>query len=224
MLMNDYLEKFFNSNAAADLLAIFGNYKNVKTRDKEISESMAMLEAATNFAALDRKANLQCYVVGDGTYPRTSAIVSFYTSWNVVGIDPLYNMEWVQNWRNFKLIEGRPIKRLSFLNSVVESANIKKELADGYIIMLPHSHASITNTLIKFADVYGNDTPFTVINMPCCVQFSPKLSSKKALEKHDYMCYKDEHVLSAKNNVHIWKGMSYSDFVELTRKRKRYEN
>lgn len=222
--MNIYLQKFFNSNAAADLLPIFGNYKDVKIRDKEIMESMAMLEAATTYAKLDRKANIQCYVVGDGKYPRTSSILAFYTSWNVVGIDPIYNMEWIQNWRNFKLIEGRAIKRLSFLNSTIESANIKKEVADGYLIILPHSHASMTSTMTKFAESYGSDTSTTIINMPCCVQFSPKLSDKKVIDNHGYLYYIDLDVSSAKNAIHIWNHISLDDYQKLTAKRKNNGN
>lgn len=208
--MNPYLEDFYNTNCSPDVLPFFGNYKEGKTRNKEISESWGCFVAVRDFSGIDIKSeNVLCVVPGDGQYPRTGSILAYMTSFNVVSIDPEMNMEFWNTHREYKEKLNRSIKRLDcYKTKVEEFRSVMTRVADTYekvILVLPHSHANLKTCL----SVIG--VPCTVINLPCCVQFPNQLTYPWAVRKLGYQSYEDPNILSGKRKVHIWKGITAND-------------
>ena len=217
--MNKHLQNFYNAICLADIAPIFSNYTRTDERDKEITESMAMLDAAINYSGFDKKDNsVQVFVVGDGKRPRTGILFAYFTSWNVRSIDPLMDYNWWDHYYEFKAKEGQIPKRIKVYNSMIEDYEFPHRVLDyesnNKLLILPHSHASMETCLDKLGTC-------TVINMPCCKKFPDKLQSREAVAQYGYTNFMDFDVLSAKKTIHIWKGLNIKGYNELTKKRKK---
>lgn len=143
-----YLEQFLRMSAAPLLL------REVSwTTDpvKEITESVAMLNACLNSArtyGIQRSdASISVLVVGDGTSPRTGALIASATNWKVTSVDPAMTLC------------PRDIKRLECVAAKIEDMWKPK----AHFVVSPHSHAPVS--AVMGACLFGG----FVIAMPCCV-------------------------------------------------------
>lgn len=122
---------------------------------KELSESLAMLDAALDIArtsGLSRgDPNVTVVVVGDGASPRTGALVAMCTNWSVTSIDPKMVLNGLHPLTN----------RLACVRAKVE--DVPHIL--GRIVLAPHSHAPVEATRRAASWLGGGH----VIAMPCCV-------------------------------------------------------
>jgi len=66
MKINPYVKKFVDSFCSEDIIGLFAKYNNAT---KEITESMAMLNAAITY--IPDVSNKLVIVIGDGRSPRT---------------------------------------------------------------------------------------------------------------------------------------------------------
>lgn len=184
--MNKYHKTFINSFASENIIALFSRYKNAH---KEITESMAMLEAAKRF--IPNVSECLVVVVGDGASPRTGAVFAYFTKAEVISVDPAFNMaHWEVHYRQ-QAAMGFPIQRLEVIKDKIEDVPIYCK-DKRVLILWPHSHADMDS--IKLFD-YGQRYD---IAMPCCRQ----IPSNWASLPHIY--YEDKNILSPKRSIHIW--------------------
>ncbi len=86
-----YLNRYIRLKASADMqaLELFPNLK-------EIQESFSIFNVIESYI-LKRDTNIDrnkenhvlCFVVGDGTTPRTAAVINFMTKWDTISCDPI---------------------------------------------------------------------------------------------------------------------------------------
>lgn len=149
-----------------DALAIIGRFVTMRSAplllsavrwgsdyNKEVTESMSVVSTVLAHAerrGISRKDGaVSCLVVGDGTTPRTGALVALSTGWQVTSVDPATT---------------RPgphpkVRRLTSRKSTLEALpNLRADIVIGV-----HSHASVEAT--RAAVKPGG---FLVV-MPCCV-------------------------------------------------------
>lgn len=124
---------------------------------KEITESYATLKAVLAHAeerGFDRAAaRVSVLVVGDGTSPRTAALVACLTGWTVTSIDPLLRVDGPHpEIRRLTCVRGR----------LEEHPELRADIVIGV-----HSHATPKAT--RAAVLPGG---FLVV-MPCCVPWAP---------------------------------------------------
>lgn len=187
--MNPYHKRFINSFASENIIGLFSRYKGAH---KEITESWGMFEAAkTHIPNLPEHTTI---IVGDGCSPRTGAIFAYYTKTNVISIDPQFNMEHWKQHKKKQLKMGFPIQRLELLKNKIE--DIKLTFETPILIIFPHSHANMTLSLGQLKAPQR-----CVINMPCCEPIP------KEYMQQPHIMYKDYHILSPKNEIHIWKNI-----------------
>lgn len=176
--MTRYMNEFIKCRCSADLPE-WGMFPNAK----EVTESVGAYNALRQF--LHKKGTLfnephTCFVVGDGSTPRTGALIACRTAWHVTSIDPNLNGK-----------EYSHIRRLSLVKAKIEDVEFPKQ--KHAIIVLVHSHAHMEN--IK------NSIPadrYTVISMPCCV---PDTKTFGAPVKQ----YVDPGIWSPKNTINIYE-------------------
>lgn len=122
---------------------------------KEMSESLAMLDAALEVARTNginrADPNVIVVVVGDGVSPRTGAIVAMCTGWSVTSVDPKSKVNGLHPLTN----------RLACVRAKIE--DVPHIL--GQIVLAPHSHAPVEETR-RVARWPGGGY---VLSMPCCV-------------------------------------------------------
>ncbi len=188
MSANEYMNEFVQLSCAPELLEakIFPNAK-------EITESMGMFHAAlwdspATALTTERPGMSACgenhiaVVVGDGSTPRTGALLAYRTRWDVYSIDP--NLK-EKDWH---------IKRLTTLVSKAE--DIDKLNCEGRrcYVFFPHSHAPMAKALERIV----NWSERRVIAMPCCYEIEGSWA------RRPHIAYQDLRVTSPKNWVHIW--------------------
>lgn len=183
---NKYHERFLNSFTNELLVGLFSRYHKAS---KEITESWALLEASKRF--VPNLANYKVVVVGDGSSPRTGALLAYYTKAEVISVDPGLNWPHWQEHVAKQTAMGYPPERLLAVKDRIEDVKIDCE-GKPCLVLWPHSHADMRRTKIL------NHTSRIDIAMPCCVPIPPEWM------KTPHVCYIDEHVLSPKNTIHIF--------------------
>jgi len=172
-----YINQFFGYNCAGDLLNL-----GVFPDAKEITESMAMYTCLKKKLHMDTSdPNITVHVVGDGSTPRTGALLAFLTNWKIYSIDPQLKLKWV---------DQISIRRLFCFNNKVE-AMIQLPYRPT-IVVLCHAHVPYT----VITQIYP-DTPMVV--MPCCVPYPREKAS---------MTYIDHGVWSPMNEILVYTGTS----------------
>lgn len=188
-----YLNRYIRLKASADMqaLELFPNLK-------EIQESFSIFNVIESYI-LKRDTNIDrnkenhvlCFVVGDGTTPRTAATISFMTKWDTVSCDPIM--------RNPAKYAG--IKRCYVRTSKGEDiAHIVRERVDiieyDYIFLIfPHSHIPNTNEIYK----HFTDRKVWIINMPCCHK-----KQDDYLPLKEWVSFKDDAVASPENTIKVY--------------------
>jgi hypothetical protein len=178
-----YVDRFLLKTKLHSLL----QYK-VFPNIKEISESMSAYYAVKTCleqSGLGRTKfgdqNIKCYVVADGSMPRTGGIFVLHTNWSIYSIDPM-----MKNTMENKL------DRLSCHTCTAEDFTIPESENDALsVVVAVHSHADFNAFWQRLP------SPKIGIAIPCCVeQFCDGLS---CLHEYD-----DDHILSAAKHIKMW--------------------
>lgn len=184
-----YLDQFIGLKCASDLIStkFFPNAK-------EITESMGAFNAVQRnlwnvFHPSDE--TVECYIIGDGSKPRTGALFAYRTKWKIVSIDP--NM--LRNKLELGGIAATPkrINRLYAYRNYIEDLTFY-EAHNNVLIVCVHSHAKLSDCFHAF--------PWSkkyIVNMPCCVP--------PDIDRQPDVCYTDWAVHSEKRNIEIYKGL-----------------
>lgn len=149
---NQHLQRFLRLPVAPALLPLFAGCVNPA---KEITESMGAQQLTFQIAAalgLSRAECISVAVVGDGSTPRTAALIALTSGWVCTSIDPKLQSE------RWKVWAGRNNVRLTL-------AARKAQEVDGLfdVVVAVHAHVSAPD-LRRLARPGG-----LLITLPCCV-------------------------------------------------------
>lgn len=182
-----HVDRFLGLRCAADLLAarLFPN-------GKEVSESMAAWWAIRHYVVPgrvdERSDNVTVVVVGDGTKPRTAALIAHMTKWQCISIDPL-----LPNNGAFGNIE-----RLAMCKTKVQHARLDLSNSGHVIVVGVHNHATVPEIL---SGILFDSADFVMI--PCCVD--------QQVVGHAYVSstvrFTDQAIWSPKNTVEVSLGV-----------------
>jgi hypothetical protein len=209
--MNSYLDEFYNLACHVDVLQFFNNYKRTAKIHKELTESIGCYKAAIDMMKLDSNEERLVIVIGDGKFPRTASIFAHMTKWTCISIDPQLDIEWFNKYSSYKASVGQNIRRLECINSTIEDAKIDSDKLKNFqkfLVVFPHSHAKIKSSVTKLGSLFGEETTFDMINMPCCVEVPSNFRAQKFVKYNEYISYCDTNVISPKNTVHCWKNLT----------------
>jgi hypothetical protein len=150
-----YLDRFLGWDCAPTLLALkmFGS----KSRAQEVSESMAMLQAIESHAPhiSINSEKVMCVVVGDGTKPRTAAIVAMKTQWQkVLSIDPA-----MEDAPTNEFVAHGSIHRVWIAAAKIQDITINiTDDTEHVIVMLPHCHV-VPDEALRSLQIQGPTAP-----------------------------------------------------------------
>jgi hypothetical protein len=211
-----YIDKLFGLDCFADIVHL-----KAFTSAKDVSESMAAIQAANNPKSMKTK-NVLCLCIGDGSTPRTAVLACFLEKkWDCISIDPALHDEWhrvhpkgVQRLIGFggTLEEFLSLPKLMtfddavVVDAVVDTDQQQKQRQihhyDHLLLLCVHSHARFTGNanVANIHSMYGPNIPMTVISLPCC----PKFRSTRDIGRLPDIQYDDDCVFSACRRVEIW--------------------
>ena len=186
-----YVDRFLSLRCAPDLLKL-----NIFPDAKELTESFAVLEALTRFFPhlSSSPTHPTFFVVGDGSTPRTGALLSFiYPNSKVYSVDPQMTLpsSSVSN-----LATHPSVPNLIMYRGPVEDV---AAAAPSIILVLVHAHVSLAaclNSVGSACKVEG------IITMPCCNWFEGQSSFQNRgpdREGQDWGCW------SEKRLVRVWE-------------------
>jgi hypothetical protein len=169
-----YINRFLSLSIAPDLLS---GVSWTTDPGKEITESMGALAALLNLAgyigAERDDPSVSVLVVGDGTTPRTAALIALSTAWKVDSVDPAMRRTGIH-----------PLtKRLTCHRARLEDTTLRAS-----IVVAVHSHATPLATRMAADD--------GVVSMPCCVPWGQPLPRWGRWKE-----YRDLDVLSPQNLI-----------------------
>lgn len=165
---------------------------------KEISEVVSVVRKTLEIMDLDYIESNQdvLYIgVGDGPYPRSACMMSLYTKFDCVSIDPIMREEWVGKNKN-------GIQRLECVKSKIEywieSNNEKVFDKYTYVYLgMVHSHA-ILQEFFPYLQKLIPKAKIRVVALPCCKSLFIK--GHVPNEK-----YRDFGVFSPHRTLKVWK-------------------
>jgi hypothetical protein len=177
-----YVDRFIRNEKLHPLLK-YSIFPNIK----EISESLAAYYAIKTCLekTVGRQAfgdeNVNCYVVADGSMPRTGGVLVLLTNWRVYSIDPA-----------MKNTITNQFDKLSCHTCTAEEFDIPQAKQGVLsVVVAVHSHADFNAFWNRIP------TPKLGIAIPCCLeQYCDNLD---CLEE-----YEDDHILSAAKHIKMW--------------------
>ena len=157
-----YLDRFLSLRCAPDLLTL-----KIFPDAKELTESFSILEALTRFFPLLRAASATAgpepsfLVVGDGSTPRTAALLAFmYPQSSVYSVDPQLALP---SGSSPPGAEPHPnVSNLTLYRGGIEEVVVNDSRV---VLVLVHAHVALDaclKSLPKAASVDG------IITLPCC--------------------------------------------------------
>lgn len=194
-----YVHHFFSLNCAQELIPFFVGCK--KRAAKEVTESFGMLACAQ-----EEFGDLKDWViicVGDGKRPRTGATFRYVTKahW-VYSIDPATDTDWFDNELASKYrVNPRRMSPLPY--KAEEMAKMVDCEGKHCLIASVHSHSDLRHDL----NIPYNYASLNAISLPCCKNIPPKLLLKEFATRTNLKTYSDEHIMSPKNQLYIWKNI-----------------
>eukprot|EP00985_Skeletonema_marinoi_P023286 scaffold15419_cov206-Skeletonema_marinoi.AAC.3 len=201
----DYVDKLFSLNCFSDIVSL-----KVFTSAKDVSESMAAIQAASQYGLQSNKQNgnrVKCLCIGDGSTPRTAVLACYLKQWEcVVSIDPALQEDWhgicpkgVRGLVGFKGTLEEFMK--SQQQEEHEGGNPKQAEYDHLALLCVHSHARLHNneSVDRIMARYGNIST-TLVSLPCC----PTFRSQKDVGRAPDHVYEDDCVFSQCRKVEIW--------------------
>jgi len=216
----NYLDQLFSLDCFPDIV-------NLKafTSAKDVSESMAAIQAATQHGLMKDGSNsekkIKCLCIGDGSTPRTAVLGCFLKKWNCISIDPALHEEWhgiePKGVRGLIGYGGTLEEYLMQMNTDNNTRNDKEEVYDHLILLCVHSHARLIGnaSISNIMNLYNN-VPTTLVSLPCC----PKFRSTKDIGHIPDVCYEDDCVFSMCRRVEVWNfehtNTTYTSCLECT--------
>jgi hypothetical protein len=188
-----YISQFVRLKCAGDLLNL-GLFPNAK----EITESMAARHAVFTHILKPlglRKddPNIAVAVIGDGHTPRTGALFAFTTAWRVYSIDLEMRVKYLTSSLQAETTWDA-VKRLDTWRGDVLKTVLGDTAAHDYILVFPHSHAPLKETIERWK-VHDPGCVLHVVSIPCCVKHElPQLG----------FVYQDYGIWSPCNEVKVW--------------------
>lgn len=165
----------------AKIISLFPNAK-------EITETMGIMECLYGKFTIDRSLKTTvCYVLGDGTTPRTGATLAMSSNFTVYSIDPLLKTT-SQTINKFELKSLS--ERLHICKCKSEEFTNIEQNAKLSIILGVHSHANLNEFWQRVP------SPKIAIVIPCCV---PQTTNVTPIGQ-----YRDDKIFSEKNEVIYW--------------------
>lgn len=165
---------------------------------KELTESLATVEAIRNHlsdvARLDDP-DVTAVVIGDGMTPRTGALLSLYTHWEIHTIDPIMKTDEKYN------VAGN----LAQYPCIVQDVMIRPHstTAPKVVLILVHCHVTLP-TALNCLLLPEMPCSVSIVTCPCCqfVKLHPTLFDEPA-----DVTYVDPSILSNKNRFFIYKNV-----------------
>jgi hypothetical protein len=197
----DYIDSFLRWDCGLTLLNLSMFPKNDRT--KEISESMACLAAVDKHLSdilhfKDEK--VLCLVVGDGSTPRTAALLAFRTRWaRIISVDPALSAspELAKKW------EG--VARLQLSSKRIQDCTFEVDDEKHVLLVLPHAHVSADVALGSLHFKPGVPLPtISIVQLPCCWV----LWHEQVCGKHADKSFKDPAVFATARCVKVWQDVS----------------
>lgn len=178
-----YANEFMRLKCAPDMIdhKLFPNFK-------EVTESMAAYSAIrTHLKMFPLEAdNVIAVCVGDGTTPRTAAMIAMRTKWQTISVDPRMNIE--RAWH-------KKIARLYAYADYIE--NFKEEIKESNVVIVAvHSHAKLEDA-VSIVNREGVRS-VGVVAIGCCVD-------QTLGDRQPNVVYDDWGIWSPKRTVKIWK-------------------
>ena len=170
---------------------------NTNNASKEISESMAMLNALQKLGKMkgidwnETERNISVYVIGDGTIPLTSLVLSLFlpVNYKIYSIDPILDFD----MKSFG-VPNNNANRIEIHKKKSEDFAIPDNDDYTSIVIACHSHAPLEefwnriHTKKKFA-----------IGLPCCGKNLSTMESVSPL-----IVYDDYEIWSPKRKIYIY--------------------
>mmetsp|Transcript_5141 Transcript_5141/g.9466 ORF Transcript_5141/g.9466 Transcript_5141/m.9466 type:complete len:430 (+) Transcript_5141:107-1396(+) len=138
-----YLDELLMCRCAPDLLNL-GLYPNAK----EVTESFSLFNATRRHMQkhFDPKdPNVVCVVVGDGSTPRTAAMMCYRTKWKVYSVDPMMKLD--PKWNN--------IRNLKVYRAPIEDVTITVPKGHKALVLCMHTHVTLECCLYSLRFVEG---------------------------------------------------------------------
>lgn len=184
-----YWTEFLLLSCGADLqrLRLFPNAK-------ELSESMGCFDAVRRNLPVgwSFSENITCLSLADGSSPRTGALFSFMTKWNVISCDPEMREDHIERCKT--------VERLTCYKSIAEE--IPQIKVNKACIVAVHAHNNVKakrdkgNILEAGLEKVVADE-YLVIALPCCNDL--RISGINFIKE-----YRDLGIWSEKNIIRIW--------------------
>lgn len=168
-----YLDWLVTATCGPDLLKL-GLFPNAK----EVTETMACVEATKRLGLNWSDASITVFVVGDGHRPRTAATFAHRTAWDAVSIDPALGTKFYD------------CKRLDIVPQKIEDCRLEKVFTA--VIVMPHSHARVADCLDRIKAVTRH-----LVTLDCCI-------SQVVPGRAPEIEYIDEDIWSPKNIIRCW--------------------
>jgi len=202
----NYVDKIFGLDCFPDLISL-----GAFTSAKDVSESMAALQAAQFHGNHQDSSNVTFLCIGDGTTPRTAVLVAFLrTNWTrIISIDPALHEEWRgENPKGVRGLVGFGGTLEAFVQSLNEETQVMNVNTDHLVLLCVHSHARFVGeaTVTKIRERYsaalvGNSLiPTTLVSLPCCAKFR----HVKDIGRPADIKYDDDCVFSLCRKVEVW--------------------
>ena len=222
------LDRFLRWRCALDLIEM-GLFPNAQ----EISESMACLSAIErHLAHITRLSDTSttCVVIGDGSTPRTAALLAMRSKWRVLSVDPALqglfdddqdpepsqaSLPREQRHKSMQkqLLQARQqrreqrealrqVKRLELHACGIEQVLVSLPAHKHLVLILPHAHVIPDVALSSTLISPGQPLPtISVVQLPCC-----------KFIKHDRVCgltpdleYTDMSIATSRRLVRVWQ-------------------
>jgi hypothetical protein len=202
----NYIDKLFALDCFPDIVA-----SGAFTTAKDVSESMAALQAATFRGTMTRKKddqeNVLCLSIGDGSTPRSAVLVAFLKrGWRSISIDPALKPEWEGNHASIRDLYGfcGTLEEFVTTRAVMPPGNYSPP--DHIVLLCVHSHArfvgsaSVANIQALYGGGANGAVPMTIVSLPCCAKFR----HVGDIGRPPDVQYDDDCVFSACRTVEVW--------------------
>lgn len=188
-----YIDKLFGLDCFEKIVAC-----GAFTTAKDVSESMAALQAATYHGEIGDAKNVLCLSIGDGSTPRSAVLVAFLKGWRSISIDPALKNEWEGEHDTIRGLYGFSGTLADFLSTTIETDT---RHPDHLVLLCVHSHARFVGpaSIPHIRERYHH-VPMTIVSLPCCAKFR----HVGDIGRPPDVQYDDDCVFSACRTVEVW--------------------
>lgn len=192
--MNRHLHWFIKHPRAADLIHLFSG---CIAPAKEIVESSAVarfaIRQAVSHGVGRNDGRFGVVVAGDGSTPRTAALLAASTGWQVRSWDPKLR----PGRKHWKDSPDFTIRLNIVSDYASKSSRLDTDVADRWLVVHCHSHAPADSFLNPASPVVG------MVSMPCCVDHFSYMTRELKLCPYDAEDVED--VPKPNNRMYAWR-------------------